>query len=262
MIKLGILIKILKRSGIALLFAPEPFTTPFGVAFLLAAHYLSRNRDRSLNRRASELVQYYLVHTARVADQAEREPDSPGSLGRYTLEEQQSFAQQYRPGAALAASSAPAGRNGPFAVRSQRAPNTANAASVPQRRGTINSLKARRTLPATSHTGETVVHHTIDIERLSWLYASEATTVAHAGWTGVSRTPEGITYHSINKRALSERCKTAHDKQAAIQQHAIDMLSLLRRYAPPLSATAVPNAIRHNNYYYDIASRPNVIGGY
>jgi len=262
MIKLGTLIKILKRSGIALLFAPEPFTTPFGVAFLLAAHYLSRNRDRSLNKRASELVQYYLGHTAQVADEPEPKPDSPGSLGRYTQEEQQSFTRQYRPGAAFAASSAVPGRNGPYAARSQTAPNTANAASVPQRRGTINSLKARRTLPATSHTGENVVHHTIDMERLSWLYASEATTVAHAGWAGVSGTPEEVTYHSINKRALSARYKTAHHKQAAIQQHAIDIPSLLRRYAPPLSATAVPNAVRDNNYYYDIASRPHVIGGY
>jgi hypothetical protein len=262
MIKAGTLIKFLRRSGIALLFAPEPFTTPFGAALLLAAHYLSRNRDRYLNRRMCEVVKYYLAHTTRVADEGQPKSDSLGLGDRYRGKEQQPFTRQYRPGADFAASFAGAARNGSYAVPPHKAPHIANAAGVPQRGESGNSLEARWALPAMSHTGENVVHHTIDIERLSWRYASEAATVAHAGWTGVSGAPEGVTYHSINMRALSERYRTAHDRQAAIQHHAVDMRSLLRRYAPSLSATAVANAVRENSYYYDIASRPNVIGGY
>jgi hypothetical protein len=42
-------IKFLKYLGIGLVALPEPFTTPFGVALLFAANYLSQNTEPSLD---------------------------------------------------------------------------------------------------------------------------------------------------------------------------------------------------------------------
>jgi len=66
-------VRLLKHLGVALIFAPEPFTTPFGVAFVLAARHLSKRHEARVNNRLREAVQYYLAHTGHSSDYADGE---------------------------------------------------------------------------------------------------------------------------------------------------------------------------------------------
>ena len=54
--------RLLKTFGLVLIALPEPFTTPFGVALLLLAHFLFRKHRPDSYNRLRELVRGYLNH--------------------------------------------------------------------------------------------------------------------------------------------------------------------------------------------------------
>ena len=60
--------KWLKRLGLVLIVSPEPFTTPAGVALLGAAHLLSKRQKTKNDRRARELVSFYLARAKGLND--------------------------------------------------------------------------------------------------------------------------------------------------------------------------------------------------
>jgi len=88
MVNTGTYVRLLRHLGIALIFAPEPFTTPFGVAFILAARHLSKRHDTSLNNRLRETLQYYLAHTSHFGEYADGESGAPAPVKRRGLSEE------------------------------------------------------------------------------------------------------------------------------------------------------------------------------
>src|SRR3990172_6693158 len=60
MVKAKTGITLLKRLGFVLIALPEPFTTPIGVALIVASSYLSRLREASINKNLRETLKRYL----------------------------------------------------------------------------------------------------------------------------------------------------------------------------------------------------------
>jgi ribosomal protein L24 len=100
------------------------------------------------------------------------------------------------------------------------------------------------------------------MERLSRRYKGEDSAVAHSNWARTSGVVEGVTQHSVNMSLLSQRYKTGGVGQVEVKHHTINMALLLHRYGLAVSSTTALNALQNNNYYYDVVSRGNVIGGY
>ena len=72
MVKAKTGITFLKRLGFVLIAMPEPFTTPFGVACVVASGYLSRLRETALNKHLHETLTRYLSHTKRSNDETDK----------------------------------------------------------------------------------------------------------------------------------------------------------------------------------------------
>jgi hypothetical protein len=125
-----------------------------------------------------------------------------------------------------------------------------------------DSFKVKPGWPDTSRRAEKVIHHTINREWLSRRYESESSAVAHSNWARTSGVVERVTHHSINMKLLSQRYQTGSAGQTKVKYHTINMALLLQRYGSAVSSTRALNAIQNNNYYYDVVSRGNVIGGY
>ena len=261
MIKTRTSIRVLKRVGIALIALPEPFTTPFGVALLLTSRYLSRRLEARQNNRLQETVRYYLAHSGRFDDVA-NEPAAPASSG---------YSSAQRPISRRRAAGGGSGTS--IALSSWRSwqdtrhPTMQTAACVQGRYGPSrfsDSSKMTGGRPYTSPKSEKTVRHAINVERLSQRYGGADGNMVRSICTNCSRTPgarEGVIHHSINMGLLCERYGTGNVSQARMIGGALGRASPVRGRTPTKCGT-LRSALRSNNYYYDIVSRKNVIGGY
>jgi hypothetical protein len=125
-----------------------------------------------------------------------------------------------------------------------------------------DSFKVESGWSDTSSRAEKTIHHTINTERLSRRYEGAGSAVAHSNWARTSGAEERVTHHSLNMILLSQRHNTDSVGQVKVKHHNISMAPLRQRYGSAVSSTRVLNALRNNNFYYDIVSRGNVIGGY
>lgn len=216
-------VRLLRHLGIALIFAPEPFTTPFGVAFVLTAHHLSKRHEVSVNNRLRETVQYYLAHT--------------GHFG------------EYAGGGSRA--SVPVKRRGLCAEHPILGQITGSRSL-----GTESSIRqGRRDIQRGT------ANHTTNTERLSRRYESANGAVAHSSWATTSGGVEGVTHHSVNMGLLSQHYGTGNIGQAKAKPHAVNITQRRQRYGSAANCTTVLSALHNNNHYYDMLSRRNVIGG-
>ena len=245
-------IRLLKHLGIALIFAPEPFTTPFGVAFILFARYLSRRHEATLNNHLRETVQYYLAHTGHFNDSVGDEPGAPGRAKRRGLREEHPVLGQITGSRSFEVNTSV--RKGRHDMQEGTAKRTADPEGVPLR------CKYGDNLSDTFTRTQRVVHHTIDLEWLSRRYESASSAVAHSDWTTTSGGLEGVTHQSVNMGLLSRHCATGSVGQA--KSHTINMAQLRQRYGSAASNMTLYRALQNNNCYYDMLSRRNVIGGY
>jgi hypothetical protein len=124
-----------------------------------------------------------------------------------------------------------------------------------------DSFKVESGWSNTSYRAEKVIHHTINKEWLSQCYEG-ASAVAHSSWAHTSGVGERVTHPSLNMNLLSQRHNTGSVGQVKVKHHNINMAPLRQRYGSAVSYTRVLNALRNNNFYYDIVSRGNAIGGY
>lgn len=255
-------IKLLSHLGIALIFAPEPFTTPFGVAFILVARHLSRRFETSRNNRLREMVQYYLAHTGRFSDDAASESSTPGSVERYTRSEERAILGQITGSHNLEANLAPSVWQNWHDMQRRTVHHTINMQSLSGRYKAGDSFKVESGWADTSHRAEKAIHHTINAEWLSQRYEGTDSAVAHSNWVRTSSVEEGMTHHSINMSLLSQRYKTGSVGQTKVKYHTINKTLPRQRYGSAVSYTRVLHALRNNNYYYDVVSKGNVIGGY
>ena len=224
MIKARSYVRLLRHLGIALIFAPEPFTTPFGVAFVLAARHLSKRREDSVNNRLREMVQYYLAHTAHFGDYVDGESGAPGPVRRRGLSEERPILGQITGSRSLEAK---------CSVRQSRPP-----------------------------TQEGTPNHTTHMGSLSRRYESANGAVAHSSSTTTSDSVEGATHHSVNMGLLSQHYGTGSVGRAKAKSHTINIARLQQRHGSAASSMTVYRALQNNNHYYDMLSRENVIGGY
>jgi hypothetical protein len=255
-------VKFLRRLGIALIFLPELITTPFGVALVLVARYLSRRREASQNKHLREMVKYYLAHTGHFSGDADGVSSALGSAKRHTQSEEQLIPQQYTGSRSFEANSAPSVRQSMRDVRDGTVHHTLDMQGPSPRYKAGNSFKVESGWFDISHRAENVIHHTINREWLSRRYEGEGSAVAHTNWARTSGAGEGVTHHSINMRLLSQRYNIASIGQTKVKYHTINKALLQQRYGSAVSSTTVLNALRDNNFYYDVVSRGNVIGGY
>jgi hypothetical protein len=247
-------VRLLRHLGVALIFAPEPFTTPFGVAFILAARHLSRRHEATVNKHLRETVQYYLAHTSHFGDSVDDESGAPGRVKHRDLSEGRPILGQITGSRSVEASHSVL--DGRHAIQESTAKNTADMQGLPLR------CKYGDNLSDTFTRTQKVIHHTIDLEWLSRRYESASNAVAHSGWTTTSGGPEGVTHHSVNMGLLAQHCGTGDVGQAKAKSHTINMPQLRQRYGSAASNTTVCRALQNNNCYYDMLSRRNVIGGY
>lgn len=255
-------VKFLKRLGIALIFLPELITTPFGVALVLVARYLAKRHEASQNNRLREMVKYYLAHTRRFSDDADGKSSAPGSVKRYTRSEERPIPQQYTGSRSFEANLAPSVWQSWHDMRRRTVHHSMDMQSLSRRYKAGDSFKVESGWADTSRRAEKVIHHTINTEWLSRRYESAGSAVAHSNWARTSGAGEGVTHHSVNMRLLSQRYKTGGVGQPKVKYHTINRALLLQRYGSAVNYTTVLNALQNNNYYYDVVSRGNVIGGY
>jgi hypothetical protein len=224
MVNTGTYVRLLRHLGIALILAPEPFTTPFGVAFILAARHLSKRHETSLNNRLRETLQYYLAHTSHLGEYADGESGAPAPVKRRGLSEEHPILGQIT------------------GSRSFGAESSVRQGGRHIQKGTAN--------------------HTTDMEWLSRRYESASSAVAHSGWTTTSGGVEGVTHHSVKMGLLSGHYGTGNIGPAEAKPHATNITQRRQRYGSAVNCTTVLSAIQDNNQYYDMLSRRNVIGGY
>jgi hypothetical protein len=254
MINAGTHVRLLRHLGVALIFAPEPFTTPFGVAFILVARYLSRKRAAVGNRRLHEMVQYYLAHTSRFGDYVDGESGAPGPVKRHGLSEERDILGQITGSRSFEANSPV--RAGRRDIQRSRVNHPADTQSLSPRYKPVSSH------PDTSTGTQKVIHHTINMEWLSQCFESANSAVAHYSWATTPVAVEGMTHHSVNMNLPSPHHKTGNIEQGKAKPHAIDIAQLRQRYGSAVNCTTALRAIQNNNCYYDILSRRNVIGGF
>lgn len=255
-------VKFLKRLGIALIFLPELITTPFGVALVLVARHLAKRHEASMNKRLREMVKYYLAHTRRFNGDADGKSSAPGSVKRYTQSEERPIPRQYTGSRSFEANLAPSVWQNWHDMRDRTVHHTMDMQSPSRRYKAGDSFKVESGWPDTSRRAEKVIHHTINREWLSRRYESANSAVAHSNWARTSGAGEGVTHHSVNMSLLSQRYKTAGIGQTKVKYHTINMALLRQRYGSAVNYTTALNALQNNNYYYDVVSRGNVIGGY
>ena len=106
-----------------------------------------------------------------------------------------------------------------------------------------------------------MIHHTINMKWLSQRYDGQSSAVAHVSWARTSGAGEGVTHHSLNMKLLSQRYQTSSVRQTKVKYHTMNMDLLRQRYGSAMSYTTALRALQNNNFYYDIVSKGNVIGG-
>lgn len=255
-------VKLLMRLGIALIFAPEPFTTPFGVAFVFVARYLSKRREASLNKHLREMVKYYLAHTRHFSDDADGKSSAAGLVKRHIQAKEHAILGQITGSPSFEANLAPSVWQNWHYMRRRTVHHTMDMQSLSGRYKADDSFKVESDWFDTSRRTEKVIHHTINVESLSRRYESAEGAVAHSNWACISSAGEGVAHHSVNMRLLFRRYETGSVGQTKVKYHTMNRVLLLQHYGSVASHTKALNALQNNNYYYDVVSRGNVIGGF
>jgi hypothetical protein len=246
-------VRLLKHLGIALIFAPEPFTTPFGVACILAARHLSKRHEVNVNNRLRETVRYCLAHSNRSGERVDAESGVPAQVKCPGLCKGLPILGEITGGRSFEAK--PSIREGRQGVRE----NTSGHSTDMQ--GPSPHYTYGGGLSDASTGTQKVIRHTIDMGWLSHRYEA-ASAVAHSGWTTTCGVMEGVTHHSVNMGILSQRYVTGSVGQAKQKPHTRNTAPLRQRYGATGSQAMVHNALQNNNRYYDMSSRKNVIGGF
>ncbi|MGA8850035.1 MAG: hypothetical protein WB564_09540 [Dehalococcoidia bacterium] len=255
-------VKFLRHLGIALIFLPELITTPFGVTLVLVARYLARRLESRQNKRLREIVKYYLAHTGHFSDDADGKSSAPGSIGRHTQSEERLISRQYTGSRSFVANLAPSVLQNWRDMRGRTVHHTMDMQSPSGRYQAGGSFRVESDWSNTSPKEEEVIHHTINMKRLSQRYEGQGSAVAHSSWARTSGAGEGVTHHSLNMKLLSQRYNTGGVRQTKVKQHTMNMDLVRQRYGSVVSYTMALRALHNNNFYYDIVSKGNVIGGY
>lgn len=254
-------VRLLRHLGLALIFAPEPFTTPFGVAFILIARYLSRRREAVQNGRLRETVKYYVAHSGRFDHYVDGESGAHSPMKRHGLSQERAILGQITGSRSFEANLAPSVRQNGHDMQHRTVRHTIDMQSHSPHDNAGDNFEVESGWSDTSRRAEKVIRHTINAEWLSRRYEGANSAVTHSGWACTYGTNETVTHHFINTSVLSQHYSTGGVRQTKVKYHTIDTAQLRQRYGSAVNCTTALRAIENNNYYYDILSRRNVIGG-
>jgi hypothetical protein len=215
-----------------------------------------------VNKRLRGTVEYYLVHTRHFSDDAASESSAPGPVERYARSEERLIPCQYAGGCSFEANLAPSVSQNWHDMRNRTVHHTIDMQSLSGRYKAGDSFKVESSWSDPSHRAEEVIHHTVNREWISRRYEGTDSAVAHSSWVRTPGVGERVAQHSVNMSLLSQRYKTGSVGQTKVKYHTINKTLLLQRYGSAVSSMTVLNALQDNNYYYDIVSRGNVLGGY
>lgn len=247
-------ISLLRHLGIALIFAPEPFTTPFGVAFILAARHLSKQHEANVNNHLRETVRYYLAHSSLLTHDSDGKTGMPSLAKRYGLSEQRPILGQITGSRSFAAN--------PSVRKVRQGMKDGGASPTPEMETLYRRYTCGNSLCDTSTGTQKVIHHTMDTGWLSRRYESASTAVAHSSWTTGSGAVEGVTHHTVNMALLSQHYGTGSVGNTKAEFHTTNTARVRQDRGAAATHTTVHIALRDNNSYYDMLCRRNVIGGY
>jgi hypothetical protein len=205
MIKAKTSIRILRHLGIVLIALPEPITTPFGVALVLASRYLSRRLEASLSKRLRETLKHYLAHFKHFKDDADDESSASGRVKRCTQSEEHLIPWQYKGIRSVEDNPHPSLRKSWPDTKGDIVHATSDMQVLSRRYQADDSSKVAAGWSDTSSSIEKVIHHTINIESLSRRFKREDSTKADYDLAYTSDTVEGVVHHSVNMRLLSQR---------------------------------------------------------
>lgn len=247
-------VRLLRHLGIALVFAPEPFTTPFGVACMLAARHLSKRNEASVNNRLREMVQYYLARTSHFTDHPDGEAHAHTPVKRHNPRKERAIRGQITGSRSIEVNSSV--RQAKCGIEDGRASHTANMQNLSRRR------KYADCPSCTSLGTQKMPHHSINLEWLSRRYECGNDAVAHSSWATTCSTAEGITRHSTSMSLLTRNSTTGNLGQTKAKCHTLSTALLRQRYGSTAGHTTFLKALQTNNHYYNMLSRGNVVGGY
>ncbi len=278
MIKAKTGIKLLRHLGIVLIALPEPITTPFGVAFIVASRYLSKRREAHLNKRFRETFKHYLAHFNHFRDDA-GESGASERVKRYTRSEKQ--LTSYQGSRSVEANPHPSAWQSWGDTGDDMASHHSVDINWLSRRYGMSGSKVGPGGPDgsdTSGTAEETTHHTINMGSLSRRFPGEDSSGADADSALTSGAVEGAVHHAVNMELLSQRYDIGGSTDAALhmpavsgtagegsairhhklspcyetdiaapaeaRHHTINMAALLRRYGSALGATPPPSKTR------------------
>jgi hypothetical protein len=244
------------------MFAPEPFTTPFGVAFILVARHLTKKREAAMNSRLRESVEFYLTHSEYFNNRADGESSWPGPVKSHSLNTEHAIPGQITGSRASQPNPDSSVRQNFHDVRRSIVHPTTDIQSRSPDYKAGDDSKAQPSRSNSSRGGERVIHHTVNMERLSARYETGSRAEARSSRDRISGPVERVaTYRSVNTKSLSQHYKTGSVEHAKAKLHALNMAQLRQPYGSAVSYTNVRSALRSNNRHYELLSRGNVIGG-
>ncbi|MFH0768187.1 MAG: hypothetical protein V1932_01300 [Chloroflexota bacterium] len=237
MIKTKTVYKLLRNLGIVLIAMPEPFTTPIGAAITLSAIYLSRRLEISQNKLLRETFKNYLDHHKRFSEDS----TTPGNT-RYTQTVESSHPGQYEVSPGFKPNPRPLVRQSSSDTGDNVICHTIDMEWLSRRYKTDDSPKVKPDWTDTSSTAQGVIHHTINMELLSRRYKSEDNAWADSDTSRTSKIAEKTIHHTINIRSLPQWHKTDDAAPVKLEYHAINWLTLLRRYGLAAGSASVLKA--------------------
>ncbi len=213
MVKAKTGITFLKRLGFVLIALPEPFTTPVGVACVIASGYLTRLRETSLNKHLHETLTRYLSHTKNSSAETDNKSHARQKVKPYTRPDDTTVLWQ---------------NTGLVPV------DTARPSLIKQNRRDAEDKNA--------------IHHNIDTESLARHYPITIDTKVKSKISNSDASPvndEKPVPHTVDTQFLSRRYSIANIQKAKTEtsksdaapveteksvHHNVDMQMLGRRY--------------------------------
>lgn len=246
--------KLLRHLGVALLFAPEPLSTPLGVAFILVARHLSRKLEATQNAHLREMVKHYLAHSGLLATEADVALGVPSSPQGPIVSEEPPILGQIT--GSLDFQGKPPVRQGKRIIPEGI---TTHAAAI---QGPSRLHEPSHGLCDAAARTQKVTYHRIDMERLSRRYGRARRPVAQSGQARTSAASHGAIVRRPAAGPISTRPETERVGQLRATSRTMNGEIVQRRDRTAARYTTVADALHRNNYYYEMLSRANVIGGY
>ena len=258
MVKTKTGITLLKRLGFVLIALPEPFTTPIGVACILASSYLSRLREATLNKHLRETLTRYLSHSKRSNDETENNSRGRHKVKRHTRIDDPTILWQNKSVLPVETSHPPSVRQNLRDKGENTIHHNVDTESLSRCYTVTVSPKAEN---VSAHSDaepakiEKLIHHSVDTQFLSRRYPVTASSKAKTGNSHSDVEPdetEKLIHHSVDMKTLGRRYRAedgsrvasdAPDKPSATENviHRTKNISLSRRYPETVSAKTDSN---------------------